>query len=323
MGDMDDMHDLDLTRPTKRRRMLLVEPPPTSLLYSQHDQFWFLDGDIVLCVEQTYFKIHRNKLLCSIVFAGMLELPQPQVVESVDRCALVTLSGDSVADWTVTLRWMYDRSTFESRPTMFDSFGVIASALRISTKYEISDLCSWSKQQLLSRWPIDLLEMNCAAFLNAAEGITLARELDVPEILPAAFYALSMQRLGRRGDGRNIDHILSPEDLQRLVVGREKLKERPVGILKYCDDMLHDPRNRRCLRCRHLWSEGLASRLLDPPFGRNWLLDELKDFLRNPYVDLPGSLCCDCLLQLECVVATFIKELCRAIPLYFQLCYSL
>ncbi|KAI6118427.1 hypothetical protein F5141DRAFT_1098580 [Pisolithus sp. B1] len=298
MGDMDDMHDLDLTRPTKRRRMLLVEPPPTSLLYSQHDQFWFSDGDIVLCVEQTYFKIHRRKLLCSTVFAGMLELPQPQVVESVDRCALVTFSGDSVADWTVALRWMYDRSTFESRPTMFDSFGVIASALRISTKYEISDLCSWSKQQLLSRWPIDLLEMNCAAFLNAAEGITLARELDVPEILPAAFYALSMQRLGRRGDGRNIDHILSPEDLQRLIVGR-------------------------CLRCRHLWSEGLASRLLDPPFGRNWLLDELKDFLRNPYVDLPGSLCCDCLLQLECVVATFIKELCRAIPLYFQLCYSL
>lgn len=37
--------------------------PPTSLSYSQHDQFWSSNGDTVLRVEQTYFKIHRNKFI--------------------------------------------------------------------------------------------------------------------------------------------------------------------------------------------------------------------------------------------------------------------
>jgi len=47
--------------------------------------------------------------MCSVVFADMLELPQPSDVESMHGCPLVTLSQDSAKDWLVVLRWLYER----------------------------------------------------------------------------------------------------------------------------------------------------------------------------------------------------------------------
>lgn len=304
-----NMHGLDLPPPMKRRRRPVYEPPSANGSHSQHDRFWFSDGNIVLRVEQTCFKIHRNKLMYSIVFADMLELPQPQDAENVDGCPLVAFSGDSVADWTVTLSWMYNRSAFESRSA---TFSIIAGALRISTKYEISDLRSWSKQQLLSRWPTNLLEMNSNAFPNAAEVIALARQLDVPEILPAAFYALSVQRWGGGGDGGNSHRILSPEDLRRVIVGREELEQHLVAILTCPIGESFT----LCRECEAVFQKWLVSRFLHSPY-RSWLLRELKDILQEPWTEL--SPCSFCLSTFRQVVAKFIDELLHAIPRYFGL----
>lgn len=72
-------------------------------------QFWFHDGDIVIGVEGQSLKIHRSKLMYSVVFADMLELPQPSDIESMHGCPLVDLSQDSAKDWLIFLRWLYQR----------------------------------------------------------------------------------------------------------------------------------------------------------------------------------------------------------------------
>ena len=67
---------------------------------------------------------------------------------------------------------------------------------------------------------------SCSSYRRVTEAICLVRELDVPEILPAAFYALGIQRWGNESDGGRSHLILSPDDLRRLIVGLEMLQER-------------------------------------------------------------------------------------------------
>ncbi|KAG6336748.1 hypothetical protein ID866_2353 [Astraeus odoratus] len=281
------------------------------------DRFWFTDGNIVLAVEQKLFKIHRSKLMCSIVFADMLELPQPEVVEAVDGCPLVALPGDSVADWTVVLNWLYDRSSvFESR---LATFTIIVGALRISTKYEISDLRSWCKQQLLSRWPSNLSKMNTNAIPNAAEAICLARELDVPEILPAAFYALSVQRWGRGTDGWTSHRILSPEDTRRLVVGREELQEHLINLLTRWESLSRTDHAELCHSCRRACQDWLVARLRPLPSSpyTHWLLRDLHCMSQSAYTGL--SVCHPCRATFGQVIHDFTQTLQEAIPRYFML----
>ncbi|KAJ7664091.1 hypothetical protein B0H17DRAFT_845910, partial [Mycena rosella] len=158
-------------------------------------KLWFPDGDIVLEIEKSLLKVHKARLQCSEIFSDMLSLPQPQQAPEsdwVDGCPRVALPGDALADWEVALRWIYHNDAFLAQTT--PPFMTLSSALRISTKYEIAPLRAWAVDQLLSRWPADVLHMRLTALPHAAEAIALARECALPEILPAAFYALSIQR---------------------------------------------------------------------------------------------------------------------------------
>ena len=69
------------------------------------------------------------------------------------------------------------------------------------------------------------------------EVISLARECDVPDILPSAFYALSIQKWRNSADGGRSHVVLHPSDLRRLIVGRESLQDILVDIIA---DPLHD-----------------------------------------------------------------------------------
>ena len=106
MNDSDE--DIrTLPPPAKRQRRTSDRRIPKTL--PEQQEFWFHDGDIVIGVEGRSWKIHRSKLMCSIVFADMLELPQPSDIESMQGCPLVNLSQDSAKDWLVVLKWLYQR----------------------------------------------------------------------------------------------------------------------------------------------------------------------------------------------------------------------
>ncbi|KAL5478885.1 hypothetical protein ACEPAI_2162 [Sanghuangporus weigelae] len=111
--------------------------------------------------------------------------------EVVGGCPAIRLEGDSPKDWLVTLEAIYEPLSFQVRPIVFD---VLARALRMSTRYGMCTLREWALTQLRTTWPVQVERMSPVALPHAADAIALARSCDVPDILPAAFYALAIQR---------------------------------------------------------------------------------------------------------------------------------
>ncbi|KDQ50578.1 hypothetical protein JAAARDRAFT_141710 [Jaapia argillacea MUCL 33604] len=287
---MQDVHttdgsDMPLSPPPdpKRRRLTTSNIDSGSTLDSSwrtgpmgYSPFWFRDGDIILEIETIRLRVHSNRLMCSSIFEDMLCLPQPAEAENLDGCPVVRLF-DASKDWIVVFRWIYEHDRFMGQPVIFDS---IAGALRISTKYDIPDLREWSINELNIRWPKDLLDMTTNSLIHAAEAIALSRECDVPEILPAAFYALSIQRWHASSEGGRSHLVLSPDDLRRLISGRELLQDFLLKIVAN-PLSLDSLTPQLCLPCKpqleRYWRERLGAQL----FGSGgsgwgcWLLREL------------------------------------------------
>lgn len=80
--------------------------PPASKtqLPVRSKRIWFDDGNVVLQVENTQFKVHKSVLaLHSNVLRDMFALPQP----SNEECPVV-LHHDSCVDWDRVLGIFYD-----------------------------------------------------------------------------------------------------------------------------------------------------------------------------------------------------------------------
>jgi hypothetical protein len=154
-------------------------PPHCSIL----KKLWFSDGDIVLEIEKRLLKVHRRRLQCSMIFSDMLHIPQPSETDQIDGCPTVALVGDTIADWEVALRWIYNEYAASSflraigLPCCSDflqqaiTFDVVSGALRISTKYEIAELRQWAVKELLSRWPADVVNMRLNSLPHAAGAL--------------------------------------------------------------------------------------------------------------------------------------------------------
>ncbi|KAJ7689084.1 hypothetical protein B0H14DRAFT_3532942 [Mycena olivaceomarginata] len=82
------------------------------------------------------------------IFSGMLHLPQPSLSETdrINGCPSVTLVGDALADWEVVFGWIYHKDDFLAKAVTFD---ILSGALRISTKYGITELRQWAVTELL------------------------------------------------------------------------------------------------------------------------------------------------------------------------------
>ncbi|KAJ7735970.1 hypothetical protein B0H16DRAFT_1574927 [Mycena metata] len=257
--------------------------------------WWHSDGDIVLEIETRLLKVHRKRLQCSIIFSDMLHIPQPSETDQIDGCPSVVLVGDSLADWEVTLKWLYHNDDFSRQAITFD---LVAGALRISTKYEIP----WSASVGLSQ-----------------KAITLAQECNVPEILPSCFYALSVQKFHSCADGGRSHIVLSPNDLRRLIAGREALQDALVRIII---DPLTEPgcyNNESCGQCapRRLeyWRMRLAPDAKSP--WSTWLTRELDQMLRDEA--FISTLCSDCVHGHLSTIRWRLGRLRGAIPAFFLL----
>ncbi|THH04054.1 hypothetical protein EW145_g5804, partial [Phellinidium pouzarii] len=160
---------------------------------------WFEDGDLVLGVQDVFFRVHASRLVASAgAFAALVDAPRllptdreagaraaeeisrkvrAEVhagssadvgvgAEYVDGCPFVPLDDDdSPRDWAVALEAMYDFLTFQIRPVIFDT---LASALRISTKYDVRFLREWAIAQMRTTWPTHLDQMAPMALPHAA-----------------------------------------------------------------------------------------------------------------------------------------------------------
>ncbi|OBZ74740.1 hypothetical protein A0H81_05209 [Grifola frondosa] len=253
----------------------------------------------------------------------MLQMPQPSNVDKVDECPSVELM-DSAQDWMYVLRWLYNADEFHNMPHPAP-FNIVAGALRISHKYEFGVLRRWAIEDLCSRWPLDLATMNNNSFPFAAEAIVLARECDVPQILPSAFYALSIQKWACDGDGGRSHLVLTPQDMRRLVVGKERLHDAHLSIVLdplaiEDDDSIP---NSECARCRAAlkvyWRDKMATAAFEPSHMGCWLLRELHRIATTNDDLVVRSICAMCFRRHQDLAWTRFSALRREIPQYFNL----
>lgn len=70
--------------------------------------FWYDEGNVVLRVNDTLFRIHRGVLHThSVVFQDTFKMPQPEGEPLLEGCQVVPMMGDAVEDWENILMFMY------------------------------------------------------------------------------------------------------------------------------------------------------------------------------------------------------------------------
>ncbi|KAG5637601.1 hypothetical protein H0H81_003993 [Sphagnurus paluster] len=181
-----------------------VSGSPSAFAHLIRSDFWFLDGNIIIIAGDSAFKVHRGQLeRHSDVFNGLFSIPQPPELELFDGCLYVELH-DSPSDVYYFLSALYDGLYFKT-PRAID-FMVIAGVLRLSTKYLVEHLRQRCISRLSLDWPStlvgwDLREQQATdlhgrympreSCTHPILVIQLAIDLDLPFLLPAAFYDLS------------------------------------------------------------------------------------------------------------------------------------
>jgi len=211
-----------------------------SRLYSvptPHPDFWLFDGSIILSVESCLFRVHQTILANhSEIFADLFTIPQPEEEgeKMMDGCHIVHLSDDDENDFVDLLSAIYRPDHFDSLPAdanLETVLNFIQGILRLSTKYIIRYLRQRCISLLLTKFPSTLDGYTSKAVAsnrekyksdNVMRAITLARQNNVLEILPYAFYCVARLPHKRILKERPMD--ISWKDKASTLVGRERLQ---------------------------------------------------------------------------------------------------
>ena len=224
-----------------------------------HPDFWLYDGSIVLSVESCLFRVHQTILANhSEIFSDLFTVPQPvdDAEEMIEGCRIVHLP-DSESDFVDLLNAIYrpecvPLTSFSRYPIIFqpsdyfhpashfDSLSAdadletvltfIQGILRLSTKYIIRYLRQRCISLFLTKFPstLDGYTLKAGASNrekyksdNVMRAINLARQNNVLEVLPYAFYCIARLPHKRILKDRPMD--ISWKDKAMCLVGRERL----------------------------------------------------------------------------------------------------
>lgn len=155
----------------------------------------------------------------------------------------------------------------------------------------------------------------------ASEAISLARECDIPEVLPSAFYALSIQKFHTYGDGGRSHLVLSPHDLRRLIAGREALQDVLLKIvispLCLAEGVGYEPCVDCATRLERYWRARLSPSY-SSPWGC-WLVKELNQMANGVDIILNQVVCVPCMSHHMTLAWERLKSLKMEIPRMFML----
>ncbi|KAJ7043811.1 hypothetical protein C8F04DRAFT_1070477 [Mycena alexandri] len=159
-------------------------------------EYWFDDGNIILQVESTQFRLTKSMLsMHSSVFRDMFMVPLPPDEPTIENCPVVVLS-DTAQDWIHLLGAMYPKFFLEvARPPTVE---LIAGILRLSKKYDIPLFREDCFHRLRMQFPSTLAEYDSISGRTLLKEephmliplVSLAREFDQISILPLIFYSI-------------------------------------------------------------------------------------------------------------------------------------
>lgn len=308
----------------------------------KHPRFWLEDGNVIIVASQpsqTQFRVHQSVLARqSRVFKEMFSRLSGAHFEEIQDHPVVPLD-DTEADIAALLSALYDGLTLQ-RDSPFD-VETISGQLRLATKYEITNIRRKIIAHLRDEYPLTLEDIdrreNSVSEQAPRSGsdqlydpiavIQLADQgCDVPEVLPYAWYRLARHSFSDDGDMRC--GRLSSDEMRRLLVGRERLRNQ---LVQFAIASVPAPPQEISSRCtgpeanaetglgwcrsvsRHYWSTvvlPLAAQTLDP-------LAALKKLARVPEERL--GFCPQCAAWCSHLLNQKRAEMWDAVPRYFDI----
>ncbi|KAJ7175374.1 hypothetical protein C8R46DRAFT_890947 [Mycena filopes] len=183
----------DAPPPAKRRRTEAEADAPLV----RSTEYWFDDGNIIVQVESTQFRLTRSLLsMHSSVFRDMFTMPLPADEPTIEGCPVVVLSGDTVSDWIHLLGALYPKCFSDEAPAA----ETLAGILRLSKKYDIPRFRKDCLRRLKHEFPTTLAEFDALdaaspALIKQESGMLLplaavARDIGLFSILPAIYYEI-------------------------------------------------------------------------------------------------------------------------------------
>ncbi|QRV93941.1 The BTB (BR-C, ttk and bab)/POZ (Pox virus and Zinc finger) domain [Ceratobasidium sp. AG-Ba] len=210
-----------------------------SCVYDDAGRYNFPDGDVSLLVEQTSFRVHRDKLVRhSHVFNDMFVVAHPDDDEDEEFQPLDTQSvsvrmPDTAEEWGLVFSVIYphkDRPSGANIASLRD----IAIALRMAEKYDVADVHSWAAAHFNYRYPSSLvyLSPNDTLIETASLALNLAKMYGVSSVLPSIYFALAKESWHIQPDELRqlLSRWLEPEDVERIIAGRNILWKRTLIV---------------------------------------------------------------------------------------------
>ncbi|KAJ6584636.1 hypothetical protein B0H19DRAFT_1015201 [Mycena capillaripes] len=183
----------DAPRTKRRRTNDSEDASETETPLMRSAEYWFDDGNIILQVESTQFRLTKSMLsMHSNVFRDMFTVPLPPDEPTVENCPVVILTGDTAKDWIHFLGVVYPKCFVEEAPRM----EVIAGVLRLSKKYDFPIFRKDCIRRLKMELPTTLEELDDLTStwtLIQDENdifftiVSLAREIGLYSILPLVY----------------------------------------------------------------------------------------------------------------------------------------
>ncbi|KIO28781.1 hypothetical protein M407DRAFT_22039 [Tulasnella calospora MUT 4182] len=327
--------------------------------------------------QATLFKVHKSVLRrASEFFADMFSIPQPSNQDTIDGLPIIYMHDDPI-DIHNFINHIYNSDVLHYLPLRQSTFNMMSSIIRLSRKYLLLRLAPAAMFRIRSDWPTTLEEWdkndlqvvaitrwNAQVRDGSQDGgsrlgpedllvepcrvIRFARQENILEILPAAFYHLS--RLSSLNDphrprscieGRKRAHgywmgggryatrsVLTPADWDTLMIGKAEIRAWFVNFRQYGWQSIHatncgadDPSS--CVLSsqggwKNYWDEviGVQTRKILAQDGLDVM--EVLQVLRH-VVLYDENLCSGCRVQAGKIVGCARTEFWDCLPDFFRL----
>ncbi|KAK0202207.1 hypothetical protein DFS33DRAFT_1353142 [Desarmillaria ectypa] len=207
-------------QPAKKVKVKAARRPTTH----KHRVHWELDGNVVIKIKRTLFRLHRSVAKHSEWLSKRFE-EEPDGFEGKDPIYDIgEEDGVTAKDFEVLLDAMGDAITYFYKPP---DFFTVASIYRASTALSFNRFRDWATRYLEEMWPSSLSKVTTAPISHASAALKLARECGLESIRKRALYELV--RLAGFGQddpddkSRRSRALISSSDYRHLVRAREML----------------------------------------------------------------------------------------------------
>ncbi|KAJ7246362.1 hypothetical protein C8J57DRAFT_1476047 [Mycena rebaudengoi] len=221
----------------KRRRTENIDATETSeqpiIRSTDH---WFDDGNIILQIQSTQFRLYKGILsLHSSVFRDMFSIPLPPDEPMIEGCPMVTLSGDTVQDWTHLLSVMHPKQVVLSSSiclsTSVPRVALVAAMLRLGKKYDFAVFRKDALRRLRVELPTELFSWGTWKEIQLEDDMEFAilsvvREVGLYSILPLLLYILVSDRYYMNKIIYDSNVEIAPDDRLTCLQGHFKLINR-------------------------------------------------------------------------------------------------